>query len=234
MINNYVVFDLEMTGLQAKRDQIIEIGAVKVENGRVVDSFELLVNPQCKLPEKIVALTGITDDMLKDAQHRDVAVEQFISFVGNHTLVGHNINFDYSFIKQWAINHGFKLEWKGIDSLKLARKLLPKEQGKTLEALCAYFQIERSRAHRALDDAKETQLVFEQLQELYESRMLEEVKEIELVYHGKKQTPATKHQLQRLQEYREKHKIDDEIPWNNLSRSEASRIMDRYILHYGR
>ncbi|MBQ3557934.1 MAG: 3'-5' exonuclease [Agathobacter sp.] len=236
MINEYVVLDLEMTGLSAKTDQIIEIGAVKIKDNQVIDTMECLVNPNCKIPTRVVELTGITDEMVKSGMDKDTAMEALLDFMEGEILVGQNINFDYSFLKQWAVNHKRTLEAKACDTLKLARVLLPPEQPKKLENLCQYFGIERAREHRALDDALETWQIFEKLkvlgQELENAETYFEPKP--LMYRAKKQTPATPRQVQRLKEYREKHQINDEINWENLTKSEASRIMDKYILVHGR
>jgi len=236
MISEYVVIDLEMTGLSAKTDQILEIGAVKIKDNKIVDTMECLVNPKCKIPTRVSELTGITDDMAERGMDRDKAVSDLLDFIEGSVLVGQNINFDYSFLKQWAVNHKRPLEISACDTLKIARVLLPAEQPKKLESLCKYFGIERKREHRALDDAMETWQVFEKLKDIavqqgdystyFEPRLL--------IYRAKKQTPATKRQLQRLKEYRILHGIEDEIPWDNLTKSEASRIMDKYILVYGR
>ena len=236
MINEYVVLDLEMTGLSAKTDQIIEIGAVKIKDNQVVETMECLVNPRCKIPTRVVKLTGITDEMVQSGRDRDEAMRELLVFIDGQVLVGQNINFDYSFLKQWAVNHKCPLEAKACDTLKLARMLLPAEQPKKLENLCQYFGIERAREHRALDDALETWQVFEKLKELGSS--LENADTYfaprTLEYRAKKQSPATPRQIQRLKEYRELHQIDDEINWENLTKSEASRIMDKYILVHGR
>ncbi len=236
MINEYVVLDLEMTGLSAKNDQIIEIGAVKIKDNQIVGTMDCLVNPKCKIPTRVVELTGITDEMVQSGLDRDEAVEKLLAFIDGQVLVGQNINFDYSFLKQWAVNHKRPLEAKACDTLKLARMLLPSEQSKKLESLCEYFGIERAREHRALDDAVETWQIFEKLKEL--GKELENAdtyfRPVPLSYRAKKQSPATPRQVQRLKEYREKHQIDDEINWENLTKSEASRIMDKYILVHGR
>lgn len=236
MINEYVVLDLEMTGLSAKTDQIIEIGAVKIRDNQVIETMECLVNPNCKIPTRVVELTGITDEMVQSGMDKDEAVEKLLDFIDGYVLVGQNINFDYSFLKQWAVNHKRPLEAKACDTLKLARVLLPAEQPKKLESLCQYFGIERAREHRALDDALETWQIFEKLKLL--GKMLENADTYfepkQLTYRAKKQSPATPRQVQRLKEYREKHQIADEINWENLTKSEASRIMDKYILVHGR
>lgn len=236
MINEYVVLDLEMTGLSAKTDQIIEIGAIKIKDNSVVETMECLVNPKCKIPTRVVELTGITDEMVQLGKDKDEAICELLDFIEGYILVGQNVGFDYSFLKQWAVNHKRPLEAKACDTLKLARVLLPAEQPKKLENLCQYFGIEREREHRALDDALETWKVFEKLKVLGAS--LENTDTYfaprPLVYHAKKQSPATPRQIQRLKEYRETRQIKDEIDWENLTKSEASRIMDKYILVHGR
>ena len=236
MINEYVVLDLEMTGLSAKTDQIIEIGAIKIKDNSVVETKECLVNPKCKIPTRVVELTGITDEMVQLGKDKDEAICELLDFIEGYILVGQNVGFDYSFLKQWAVNHKRPLEAKACDTLKLARVLLPAEQPKKLENLCQYFGIEREREHRALDDALETWIVFEKLKVLGAS--LENTDTYfaprPLVYHAKKQSPATPRQIQRLKEYRETRQIKDEIDWENLTKSEASRIMDKYILVHGR
>lgn len=236
MINEYVVLDLEMTGLSAKTDQIIEIGAVKIKDNQIVETMECLVNPKCKIPTRVVELTGITDEMVQSGREKDEAIQELLDFINGQILVGQNVNFDYSFLKQWAVNHKQPLEAKACDTLKIARVLLPAEQPKKLENLCQYFGIERAREHRALDDAMETWQVFEKLKEL--SGTVENAETYfaprALEYRAKKQSPATPRQIQKLKEYRETHGINDEINWENLTKSEASRIMDKYILVHGR
>jgi DNA polymerase-3 subunit alpha (Gram-positive type) len=233
---DYVVIDMEMTGLSAKQNKVIEIGAVRVRDGKVTDTLELFVNPKCRIPEKITELTGITDEMVKTGLPEDEAMEQLLSFIGEDVIVGQNVNFDYSFLKQWEVNHKRKIERIGCDTLKIARHLLPPEQPKKSENLCEYFHIDRIRAHRALDDAMETGLVSDFLKKLAEGKKeLEKLFEPKpLVYHAKKQTPATARQIQRLKEYCSMHQITDEIDYANLTRSEASRIMDKYLSRYGK
>ena len=236
MVNEYVVVDLEMTGLSAKTDQIIEIGAVKIKDNQIIDQFETLVDPKCKIPARITEITGITDAMVFGAPDRDEAVAKLLDFIGDSVLVGQNIVFDYSFLKQWAVNHKRSLELKGCDTLKMARVALPPEQPKRLDALCVYFGIERKRDHRAMDDAVETWQVFERLKEILKEREngATYLEPRPLVYKAKKQSPATKKQIERLQEYRKRHEITEEINWENLTKSEASRVMDKYILKYGK
>jgi DNA polymerase-3 subunit alpha (Gram-positive type) len=227
-----------MTGLSAKTDQIIEIGAIKIRDGQLVDTYHCVVDARCSVPERITQLTGITDEMVRNGVERDAAISGLLDFMEGFVLVGQNLNFDYGFLKQWAVNHKRPLEAKACDTLKIARELLPAEQSKKLTSLCEFFGIERQREHRALDDAIETQKVFEALVALAQSKAGVDVEKLftpqPLSYRAKKQTPATMHQVQRLKEYREKHHITDVIEWENLTRSEASRIMDRYVLVHGR
>ncbi|MBO5657491.1 MAG: 3'-5' exonuclease, partial [Agathobacter sp.] len=155
---DYVVIDLEMTGLSPKQHKVIEIGALRVRDGKEVAALELLVNPKCVIPEKVVALTGITDTMVAEGLEEDAAMSRLLEFIGEDILVGHNLVFDYSFLKQWEINHKIKKERRGCDTLKIARALLPVEQSKKLEELSTFFGICHKRGHRALDDARATGL----------------------------------------------------------------------------
>lgn len=231
-LKDYVAIDLEMTGVSPIEDRIIEIGAVRMRDGKPNETFQTFVNPKRPIPQRVIELTGISDEMVKDAPEEDVALEQFLDFLGEDTLVGHSIKFDYSFLKQWAVNKKRVLEKNACDTFKISRKLLPVEQPKSLEALCEYFQIERKKAHRALDDALETAELFEKLKELSEDESIFEPKK--LVYRAKRRTPATQKQLQALKEYRQKHNITDEINWEILTRNEVSRMMDKYYVIYGR
>ncbi len=233
-IEDYTVVDLEMTGLAAKLDKIIEIGAVRVRGGEVADTYAMLVDPQVPIPEKVTALTGITDEMAADGEDMDKAVQGLIDFIGDDVLVGQNINFDYSFIKQWAVNHKLSLAMSAYDTLKLARRYLPADMPKKLESLCEYFDINRENAHRALDDALETMQVFEKLQNIAIEKDDKDFKPQQLIYKAKKQTPATAHQIERLREFREAFDITEPVYWETLTRSQASRIQDEYISRYGR
>lgn len=223
-----------MTGLAVKLDRIIEIGAVRVRGGEVEDTYAMLVDPGIPIPQRVTELTGITDEMAAKGEDMDKAVQGLIDFIGDDVLVGQNIGFDYSFIKQWAVNHKLSLSMSAYDTLKLARRYLPADMPKKLESLCRYFDIKRENAHRALDDAVETMQVFEKLQDIAIEKNDKDFKPQELVYKAKKQTPATAHQIEQLREFREKFDIREPIYWDTLTRSQASRIQDEYISRYGR
>ena len=197
-IKNYTVIDLEMTGLSAKNDKIIEIGAARVRGGEIVDTISTLVNPKQHIPQRVQELTGITDSDVENAADMDAAVDNLLDFIGDDIILGQNVTFDYSFLKQWAVNHKRTLSLNAYDTLKIARKCLPAEQSKKLEDLCEYFGVSRENAHRA----------------------------------AKKQTPATAHQVRQLKELMTEYGIADVISWDNLTRSQASRLYDEYRSKY--
>ena len=231
---DYTVIDLEMTGLNPKLDKVIEIGAVRVRGHKEAARYATLVNPRRSIPERVVELTGITNEEVAAGLDEDEAMQALIAFIGDDVIVGHNVSFDYSFMKQWAVNKRIPLTLRACDTLRIARAILPGEQSKKLEDLCVYYRIERERAHRALDDAVETHRILECMMQQILPEKTELLIPRELTYKAKRQTPATAHQIERLREYRAQHDIDDEINWETLTRSEASRLQDRYYAAYGR
>lgn len=234
MLEDYVVVDLEMTGLNAKTDAILEVGAVRVRGGRQVEEYGALLRTEKPLADKVQELTGITREMVQTGADPERAMAEFFDFLGADILVGQNVIFDYGFLKQWAVNHGIAFEREAADTLKLARRFLPAEQKKDLESLCAYYQIKRARAHRALDDARETGEIFERLKVEYGAACPEAFLPHPLIYRAKKQTPATGRQMDGLRRYAAYYGIAEaEIPVQ-MTRSEASRLLDRWILKYGR
>ncbi|SET40613.1 DNA polymerase-3 subunit alpha [Salinibacillus kushneri] len=153
----YVVYDVETTGLSAVYDTIIELAAVKVKNGEIVDRFEAFANPHHPLSETTTELTGITDDMVQDAPEVDEVLEDFHTWMGDSILVAHNASFDMGFL-----NAGLKKIGKEkasnpvIDTLELARFLLPNLKNHRLNTLCKQFNIELTQHHRAIYDAEAT------------------------------------------------------------------------------
>ena len=141
MLKDYVVVDLEMTGLKAKTDRILEIGSVKVTDGMETAVFHCMVNPHMEIPPEITDLTGITNEMAAQGLEAAEAVREFAAFSRSLPLIGHNILFDYSFLKQAAVNHGIPFEKECLDTLKLARKYLPEAEKKTLDYLCGLLGI---------------------------------------------------------------------------------------------
>lgn len=231
---DYIVVDLEMTGLHPKRDKILEIGAVKVLDGKVCDTFSHLVNPKVPVSEVITELTGISDEMTKNARPVDEVMEEFLDFAGDFLWVGHNIIYDYSFVKQWAVDHSIPLEKQAVDTLKIARKCMNLPEKKSLDSLCEFCGISREKCHRALDDALATQKLFEILKEQFGEQEKELFLPKKLEYHGKKQAKATRQQKNYLKELTEYHKITIDVPIEELTRSEASRLADKIIHQHGK
>lgn len=162
--DSYVVFDLETTGLYADRgDSIIEIGAVKMKNGDIIDEFNLLVNPGRKLDSKITEITGISDDMLVGKKTEKEAVLEFIDWIGDLTLVAHNAKFDISFINRAYREYNLgELKNHLIDTLGLSRYLESNHRYHNLATLVKRYNIEwdEDNHHRASYDAKGTALIF--------------------------------------------------------------------------
>ncbi|SER96999.1 PolC-type DNA polymerase III [Lachnobacterium bovis] len=235
-VDDYTVLDLEMTGLAVKKDKIIEVGAIKVRNNQIVDTFKSFVNPHMKLSDKIINLTGIEDGMLVDAPEEDEVMYKLIEFIGDDCLVGQNLIFDYSFIKQWAVNKNLKLDLYYCDTLKIARTILPKDEKKDLENLCKFFDIKRENAHRALDDSIETMQIYEKMKEIAKRNDLEKLCFLPRKFNVKlkKQLKATNKQKEQLTRYLANKNVKYEINWETLTRNEASRIMDRLYVKYGR
>ena len=234
MLKDYVVIDLEMTGLNAKTDKILEVAAVRIRNGKETECFSAIVNPQVLLSEKVIKLTGITQEDVELGKPLDETMAEFLRFLGEDVLVGQNIIFDFSFLKQWAVNHKISLEKNAVDTLKLARYFLPKEQKKDLESLCHYFGISRINAHRALDDARETAEIFEKLKASYGENNAEIFVPKPLLYKAKKQSPATGRQKQYLKKFAQYHGIVLEEFSPAMTKGEASRLTDQLIMQYGK
>lgn len=223
-----------MTGLNAKTDVILEVGAVRIRDGKVADTYAALLNPGRELSEKVTELTGITEEMTAKGREPEEAMTEFFTFLGEDVLVGQNLIFDYSFLKQWAVNHKFPFERNAVDTLKLARQFLPKEEKKNLESLCCYFGISRQNAHRALDDALETWQVFEVLKEKYGADNEAAFVPKPLLYKAKRQTPATERQKKYLRQYAGHFGIPITADVDKMTRSEASRLTDQWIARYGK
>ena len=234
MLENYVVIDLEMTGLDVKTDAILEVGAVRVRGGREADCYTAMLNTGRKLSDKVVELTGITQEMADAGADPEMVMEEYFAFLGEDVLVGQNVIFDYSFLKQWAVNHRMSFERVAVDTLKLARKFLPAEQKKDLESLCSYFSVRRDLAHRALADARETGMILECLKEQYGADAPEAFEPRPLNCKVKRQTPATERQKTYLRTYASEKGLALPENLEQFTRSEASRLTDRWIATYGR
>jgi len=156
----FIVFDLETTGLSFKHDMITEIGAVKVMNGEIIDSYSALVNPGRPIPSKIVEITGITDDMVADKPPIERVLPQFLEFIGDSAVVAHNASFDVSFVKKQAEDMGREFDPVVLDTLTLARLLLKDLKRHKLNQVAKYLKIKLDNHHRAVDDAMATAKIF--------------------------------------------------------------------------
>lgn len=231
MIRDFVALDIETTGLNPKRDRIIEIGAVKVREGKEVQQFEKLINPARKLEEKIIQLTGITDEELEKAPYIEDVLPELLDFMGNDVLLGHRILFDFSFIKRAAVNNNLSFEKQGIDTLKIARKFLPELESRRLPFLCEYYGIKYD-AHRAGNDARAAAGLYFKLMDDFPDE--EAYKPASLIYKVKKESPITWKQKERLYKLINRHKLVIDYDIDKLTRNEASRITDKIISKYGR
>ena len=154
LMGEYVVFDLETTGLDSANDRIIEIGAVRIKDGIIQpERFSTFVDPKQPLSSKIISLTGITDEMLVGAPSQEEAVRDFFEFAGDRPLVAHNANFDVGFLRQAARRMGLPFDPTSVDTLFLARRLYPELPNHKLDTVAEHLRLGSFRHHRADDDA---------------------------------------------------------------------------------
>ena len=162
-VPDYVLFDLETTGVSCENDEVIEISAVKVQNGKIVDEFSTLVNPGRPIPFVASQVNGITDDMVAGSPNFEEVLGQFLDFAQDAVLVGHNINkFDMLFIQRDVQKYyGKVIDNDCVDTLQIARIYLPELGHYTLVDLARHYGIKADGAHRALNDCIMNQRVFE-------------------------------------------------------------------------
>ena len=158
--HKYVVFDLETTGFSPEKNKIIEFGAVKVENGEITDRFSEFVNPGIPIPYRITQLTGINDDMVLGADPIDKVLDRFLEFSKDCVLVGHNVGFDIGFVRENCKRLGHECPFTTMDTLGIARALLPGHAKYTLDAVAKILGVSLDNHHRAVDDAECTAGIF--------------------------------------------------------------------------
>ena len=161
LMDSFVVFDIETTGFSSVTNHIIEIGAVKVENGKIVDRFSTYVNPQEPIPYRITKLTTITDADVMDAPTIDQVLPEFFAFCEGCVLVAHNASFDTGFIKENARKLELPYAYTHVDTLAMARVLLPQLAKFTLDHVAKTVGVSLENHHRAVDDAEATAEIFE-------------------------------------------------------------------------
>lgn len=232
--NSYIALDLETTGLNPKQDKIIEIGAVRVEDGQETGRFHTMLDPHRELEARITELTGISGDMLENAPDLVDILPEFLAFCGELPLLGHRIIFDFSFLKRAAVNQGLTFEKNGIDTLTLCRRFMPPEESKRLGAACAFYGLTQESAHRALGDALDAHRLYQKLAEHHANQAPKAFVDAPLLYKVKREQPASKKQKEDLRYLLKYHKIDLPVQIDYLSRNEISRITDKIISKYGR
>ena len=188
----YCVFDLETTGISPYYEKITEIGAMKIKNGEVIDTFECFVNPEKPIPERVVEITHITNDMVKDAETIDTVLPKFLEFIGDSVLVAHNAEFDVGFIRHNASIQQLKFDNTYIDTLKLAKDLFPDYKKYKLGIIADKLGIRVDVAHRALDDVKTLVQVFEVMLKMLKEKGVKTLKDIDELFKDEENSEAYK------------------------------------------
>ena len=168
--DEFVVFDIETTGFSAHYDRIIEIGAVKIKDGKITERFSEFVNPQIPIPIKIEKLTSINDGMVANADTIDKVLPRFLNFIGDAAVVAHNAEFDVSFIADNAERLGHKIDFTVLDTVLIAQYLMPGLKNFKLDTLVKHLGVVLNNHHRAVDDAEATSHIFLKLIDMLNER----------------------------------------------------------------
>ena len=222
--DTFVVFDLETTGFSPSKNQIIEIGAVKVVNGSITERFSTFVNPKVPIPYEIEQLTHITDDMVLDAPMIHEILPQFMEFCQNAVMVAHNADFDMSFIRHNCDLLGLECEKTVLDTVALARVLLPSLNRFKLNTIAKALNISLENHHRAVDDAACTAEIFTKFVEMLRERGIETMENLEQM------ESYTEESIRKLPSY---HAIM--LAQNDIGRVNLYRLVsDSHIKYYNR
>lgn len=181
----YCVLDLETTGLSFRTEKITEIGVMKVKGGEVLEEFSCFVNPEKPIPQKVVEVTNITDDMVKDAETIDFVMPKLLDFLGDSVLVAHNADFDIGFLKYNAKELGYELNNTYLDTLRLAKDLFPDYKKYKLGIIAENLGIKVEVAHRALDDVDTTVKVFRVMLDMLRERGVKTLDDIDTTNNSK-------------------------------------------------
>ncbi|MCQ2451817.1 MAG: PolC-type DNA polymerase III [Oscillospiraceae bacterium] len=173
-----VVFDIETTGLDSQKDRITEIGAVLLKNGEETARYQTFVNPERSIPANITALTGIRDSDVADAPSQEQAVRDFLAFVGDRPVAAHNAGFDVGFIYEACQRYGIEYEPAYVDTLALARSLMPELKNHKLDTVANKLSLPQFNHHRASDDAVTAGLILAKMQEYLEKAGVERTEDI--------------------------------------------------------
>lgn len=234
MCNRYVAFDIETTGLSPETSEIIEIGAVRYEGEVALDSFSSLIRPSEKIADRITQITGITNEMVANEPSYEEVVPRFLDYIKDDILIGHNVAFDFSFMKVNARKLGLPFVNKTVDTLYLSRKFHEDLSSKSLEAMCRHYNVINEHAHRAYDDAVACAKIYQEMYKQYATDNAQIFKPKQLSYKEKKEEKITERQKMYLNDLLKYHKINLEISLEELTKREASRLIDKTILKYGR
>ena len=180
----YCVLDLETTGFSFRTEKITEVGIMKVKNGEVIDEFSCFVNPEKPIPQRVIEVTNITDDMVKDAETIETVMPKIIEFVGDSVLVAHNADFDIGFLKYNAKVLGLTLDNTYLDTLRLAKELFPEYKKYKLGIIAENLGIKVEVAHRALDDVDTTVKVLNVMFEMLKEKGVKTVDDIDKLNSG--------------------------------------------------
>lgn len=229
--NDYTVVDIETTGFSLKKRKIIEVALLKVRNGKIIDTFSTLVNPLERLEERIINLTGIKDeDLIREKSIEDI-IEKVIKFIDSDVLLGHSVVFDYSFLKRDALKNSLEFDVKVIDTLDLCKLVLDNNRSKSLVSACEYFNIKINKNHRALEDAYNTHLLYQELLRLNLDMKYYQAKVLNIkIKKEKKAKESEKEYLRKLLNY---HKISMNFDIDKLSSNDIARIREKINLKYG-
>lgn len=181
----YCVLDLETTGFSFRTEKITEVGIMKLKNGEVIDEFSCFVNPEKPIPQRVIEVTNITDDMVKDAETIETVMPKIIEFVGDSVLVAHNADFDIGFLKYNAKELGLSLDNTYLDTLRLAKDLFPDYKKYKLGIIAENLGIKVEVAHRALDDVDTTVKVLKVMLDMLKEKGVKTIDDIDNLNIGK-------------------------------------------------
>ncbi len=180
----YVVLDIETTGLNSEKDRITEIGAVKIKDSVIVDKFSSFVNPEMPIPNFIVKLTGITDEMVKSAPAIDSVLLKLLEFIGEAAVVAHNASFDLGFLRHNAKQIGKNIGNPVLDTLQLCRSMFPELGKHRLNVVAKHLGVSLENHHRAVDDSKATAEIFIKCLEILKDKGIKSIDDIQAAFDG--------------------------------------------------